>query len=401
MTQRERYLAIAVGVLVSLYVINIGYTRVTKSLSVRENRLDDSTSDLNSLNRTIQVGERAASKLVALEKKSLPSSKEQAEKQYLDWLQNLAEHAKLDKVKVVLKPSAPLQAGAKAPAFASHEFQLTGECSMENVVDLLASYYDRDYLHRIKSLKLSPTQQPGTVSLDMSSQVLALSKADSNQPAPKESSGRLVASLQDYKESILSRNPFAPPNRGPDFQTKRSHDVTIGKPWTLALEAKDPENSRIRFELVTSQDKLPKGLSLSRGELSWEPKEKGEYEVLVRAIDGGWPRKSSDLKLTLKAVEPPPSPVEEKPATLDAASQAFLTGLVSGRSGPQGWLRSKSEGLSIDLYEGAEIAVGSVKAKVIKINVRKDNVEMETEGNRWIFDMDTSLADAFKKGQVD
>jgi hypothetical protein len=401
MTQRERYLAIAVGVLVSLYVINIGYTKVTKSLTVRENRLDDSTSDLNSLNRTIQVGERAASKIAALEKKSLPSSREQAEKQYLDWLQNLAEQAKLDKVKVVLKPSAPLQSGAKAPAFASHEFQLTGECSMENVVDLLASYYDRDYLHRIKSFKLSPTQQPGTVSLDMSSQVLALSKADSNQPAPKDSSGRLVASLQDYKESILSRNPFAPPNRGPDFQTKRSHDVTIGKPWTLALEAKDPENSRIGFELVTSQDKLPKGLSLSRGELSWEPKEKGEYEVLVRAIDGGWPRKSSDLKLTLKAVEPPPSPVEEKPATLDAASQAFLTGLVSGRSGPQGWLRSKSEGLSIDLYEGAEIAVGSVKAKVIKINVRKDNVEMETEGNRWIFDMDTSLADAFKKGQVD
>jgi hypothetical protein len=89
------------------------------------------------------------------------------------------------------------------------------------------------------------------------------------------------------------------------------------------------------------------------------------------------------------------------PIGVDPAQQAFLTGLVTGRSGAQGWIRSQVDGLSVGIHEGADIQIGSVTAKVISIHVKGDYVELESDGVRWKMDMKTSLAEAYQKRQLD
>lgn len=99
----------------------------------------------------------------------------------------------------------------------------------------------------------------------------------------------------------------------------------------------------------------------------------------------------------------PPKPVEPAPPPpkFDVATQAFVSSVTSGRTGTAASIRSRIEGKTIDLSAGTEFEIGSVKAKVVDINVSEQFVELESDGVRWTIDMDTSLADAFAKSKID
>jgi len=404
MTQRERYMAIGVGALVLILILNLVFRKVTGSLHEKEDLVDRAFSDLQSLDNTIRTGTRATDVLRVLEAKSLPSLQEAAEAQYKSWLIELANKVGLEQVTVVPQgrplPVFPVGQPLGTPkAYDIHEFSLSGNCQLSQVIDLLAHYYDRDYLHQISSLKLVPSPQSKNFRLELTSRAVSIAKASPKKEPSLESSQRLTMTLEEYKQIILARNPLSSPNKPPTFKTRAVHDVPIGQPWQLGLEASDPEGNGIRFEMVTEAGELPESLTLSDSQLKWNPIEKSEQKVVLRAIDDGMPSNSSELTLTLRAVEPPKS-ADATPA-LDPAQQAFLTGLVTGRSGAQGWIRSRTEDLSIDIFEGAEFKIGSVTARVLRIHVKEDYVELESDGIRWTADMNTSLAEAFKKSQVD
>lgn len=410
MTQRERYLAIAVGAVLVLLLANMGFKSIRKELTQAENRVEKAQTDLNALKSAFENGQRAAIKIERLEPKSLPSNKDLAVSQYMSWLTEVANQVGVTPASVALNRTIPVTTQATTSnnaqrkpteAFQIHEFTLTGKCHNEKVIELLALYYNREYLHRITKLTINrEPKQANIVSLQLTTQAVSLAKAAADQKPSLQPSGRLAMNIDDYKKTILERNPFSLPNNPPKFETGRSHELTIDKPWSLQLQATDAEGDPVTYEMLTESEKLPEGLTMSRGEISWTPKNKGEKELLIRAIDGGWPRKSTDLKLTLKPVEAKVE-VVEAPNTLDPAKQAFLTGLASGPTGAQGWILSKAEGRGIDITEGSEINIGSIKATVVKINVREDHVVLETEGSRWVFDQTSALADAWAKSKVD
>ena len=407
MSQRERLLAVAVGILLVLFLANMGLRKALNTLTEKEDRVDGALAELETLTNSIRQGTLATDRLKTLERKSLPNNREAAEAQYTGWLYELADKSGMQQVKVVAQ-GRPVKVVPKGQplgtpeAYTVHEFQLQGLCRLDRVIELLGNYYDRDYLHRINSLKFIPTRETGLVNVDLSSQAISLAKASPKQEPSLESSGRLAMSIADYQQNILQRNPLGPPNQPPAFQTRSSHSLTIGQPWQLNLEATDPEGHAVSFELVGDRAELPAGLTFRNGQLSWQPKEKGEQRVTVRAVDDGWPRKESELTLVLRAVDPPAQPPAARPTPqFDPAQQAYLTGLVSGRGGAQGWIRSRAEGLSIDIYEGAEIAIGSITAKVVRIHIQEDFWELETDGVRWTMDMNTSLLDAYRGSQVD
>lgn len=404
MNPRERLLAIAVAALLVLFGLNVGLKSLVATLSEKEDRVDRAFAELESLSNTIRLGTKATDTLQLLTAKSLPRDPEAAESQYTSWLYELANESGMRQIKVVaqgrpVKVAPQGQPLGTPEAYIAHEFVLSGVCKLDRVIDLLGNYYDRDYLHQISSLKLMPTRDSNLIQVDLTSKAIALAKANPKQEASLESSGRLAMSLDEYKEVILDRNPLSPPNLPPVFVTRSTHEVTIGQPWQIDLQAEDPDGNRVSFELLSDPEELPEAFSMQGSQLRWQPKEKGEQRVSVRAVDDGWPRKSTDLTLVLKAVEPAAPP--QKTQSLDPAEQAFLTGLASGRGGSRGWIRSLTEGTSIDIYEGAEIEIGSIAARVIRINVLEDYVELETDGLRWFADMNTSLADAFQKSQVD
>ncbi len=407
MTRRERNLAIGVGGLVVVFLLNLGLKQVFNSLHTREDRIDTALSDLTSLNNTIRQGTRASDKIGKLTKKSLPSKPEEAADQYKTWLSEVANNSGMTHINVNKQPNVASVLPPGYPAgtpkvYDIHDFTLSGQCTTQQALNLLGEYFNRDYLHQISSLTFTAVRgKTNLFTLTMTSKVLSLARAEAKQPSSKEPSGRLAGPVDDYVQKILRRNPFASANQAPTFATTASQNVTIGQQWQLTLEANDPDGNEVSFELVTDKAELPESLTLEGSQLRWNPTEKGEQKLTVRAVDNGWPQKSTELALTLQAIDAPKVVGVKETPKIDPAKQAYLTGLVTGRSGAQGWIRSKAEGLSIDIFEGAEIKIGSISGKVVSINVKGDYIELETDGTRWTVDMNTSLAEAYHNSQVD
>jgi hypothetical protein len=216
-----------------------------------------------------------------------------------------------------------------------------------------------------------------------------------------ELSSRLSKPAEEIKTSIVDHNPFAPPNKPPKLTIKGTHEVKRGEEWVLKLEGQDPEQDPLRFELVSTE--VPEGLRLSdrSGELSWKPRENGSHEVIVRAIDGGLPAKSSEQKLAIKVVDPPPPEVKPIEKKFDPATQSRISGIVVGRDGPEAWVRSLSDGKRLELSVGQQFEIGTIKAKVLSINPKESFVELETDGQRWTVGMDQALTEAFEKSKSD
>ena len=89
----------------------------------------------------------------------------------------------------------------------------------------------------------------------------------------------------------------------------------------------------------------------------------------------------------------------EKPK-FDAAEQSRVTAMVGGVKGPQVWVRSLTDGKSFQLSEGDDFEVGTIKAKVLSINLKESFAEFETEGIRWVVGMDSMLKEAFEKSKI-
>lgn len=397
MTQRERYLAMGVGVVVCLFGANYAFTTVRETISGKQDLIDLARKESDDIRRVATSGALAARKLEQLKIKSLPTSQETLVAQYTGWLTRAAGDVGVNKI-VVNPPQQPLK---KTKAYDSYRFVLTGECRPEQWLDLLAKFYEADYLHRVQNTKVTMTKDPNVVQFTLESHALALRVASPKQEPSGQSSGRLTMTADEYKQKILGRNPFAPPNQPPKLIVeKESFDVPRGAPWDQILKTQDAENHEVELSIVS--EKVPEGLSLSGQTVKWNPQENGTYEVLVKATDKGWPRASTERKLTLNVIDPP-KPVEPAPPPpkFDVATQAFVSSVTSGRTGTAASIRSRIESKTIELSTGTEFEVGSIKAKVVDINVGEQFVELESDGVRWTIDMDTSLADAYAKSKID
>lgn len=398
MSQRERYLAIAVGVVVVLFVVQFGVQKVMTTLSDKQQLIDDAISENGQLTKLITNGSLADRKLKTLVTRSLPKDKEELKAEYTAWLAQLGNEVDMQGIRV----DSPERPSKTTPAYTAYNFTLQGVIRKDQVLDLMAKFYDKNLLHNLIGLKVVKTRDDNIINVTLTSQALALSEADLKQEASSEPSGRLAMSLDEYKKAILNRNPFSPPNKPPSLKLERRYEIVRGEDWRLSLHdlKSDPENHAVHFDLLSEE--LPPGMEFDEGSFRWQPEENGEYEVAVSATDSGWPRASTEEKLVVSVVDPPP-PEEKKPEPpkFDTATQTYLTGLTGGRTGKKVWIRSRTDGKSLELKEGSDFELGSVQAKVIEINLDEDFVELESEGRRWILDMDMSLAEAYRKSQVD
>jgi hypothetical protein len=399
LTQRERYLAMGVGLVVGLFGAQYAVSTLSGQLQAKQALVDAARKKSDDINRIVTSGKLAANKIEKLSPKSLPTQQEQLVAQYRNWLTNIAEQSGMSDIQI--KP--PVQpADVTKKSYLPYNFALSGICRSDQAIELVAAFYQADYLHTIKNLKLTRTKEPNVFEIVLDAQALALKNADPKQEPTGQASGRLAIPVEEYKQAILNRNPFSPPNNPPRFTNDSTAELLRGESWSLSMGAKDDEQHLVAFELASDDSELPEGLRLSDGTLSWRPQETGTYQVKVRAKDNGWPSKSTETTLRLTVVEPPPpeQPAPEAPK-FDVATQAFVSALLSGRGGPEAWIRSRTEGKTHQLNEGAEFEIGSVKARVVAINLAEDFVELETNGTRWTIGMDTSLADAFAKSQID
>lgn len=396
MTKRERYLAIGVGVVVGLFGLQTAIGSINSRWQAKQDLVDSARADWEAAQRIETAGTIAERQLRQLNSKSLPSKQETAVAEYTAWLTKIALDAGVSNL-IVTPPSRPMK---ESSAYKEYNFSLQGECRTDQWLDLMAAYYDADHLHKLQSVKVTLTKVPNVIKIVFDSRALALISALPNQPASGLSSGRLSRTVDEYKQLILDRNPFSPPNQPPTFAGPRSFEIPRGTPWEQILKTEDNENHDVTLSLA--DDKLPEGLSLTGKTLKWTPTENGEFQFTVRSVDDGWPSATHEEKLTLKVIDPsaPPEAAPE-PTKFDAATQAFISGLVSGRTGNEVWIHSRTEGKTLELSVGSTFEIGSIKGKVISINLNEDYVELESGDRRWTVGMDTSLADAFAKSKID
>lgn len=396
MTKRERLLAIGVGVAVGLFGLQTAVSSVSNRWQAKQDLVDSARADWEAMQRIETAGTIAERQLQQLNAKSLPSKQETAVAEYSAWLHKIALDTGVTDI-VVTPPDRPER---ESLAYKEYKFILSGQCRIDQWLDLMATYYDADFLHKMQTMKLTLTSVPNVIRIVVDSHALALNSAAPNQPASGLSSGRLSRTVDEYKQVILNRNQFSPPNQAPTFAGPRSFEIPRGTPWEQILKTEDAENHEVTLSL--DGDSLPDGLRLAGKTLKWTPTENGEFQLTLRTTDDGWPSATHEEKLTLKVVDPLPAeePAAE-PAKFDAATQAFVSGLVSGRAGSEVWIHSRTEGKTHELSVGSTFEIGSIKGKVISINLNEDFVELESDGKLWTVGMDTSLADAFAKSKID
>lgn len=397
MSQRERFLAIAVAVVVGLFGAQYLFNKVTTTLTEKQDAVDAARGESEDMDKVITSGKISVRKMEELARKSLPRNEEALIGQYSAWLTQLGQEVEMDPLKVTV-PDRPIKT---TDSYKAYNFGLQGECDLDKATEVIAKFYDKDYLHTMRNLKVNlSSKEPNRVQVQFDAQALSLNSAPVDQEPSADVSGRLAMSIDEYKEKILGRNPFSPPNRSPKFDIDRRYEIEQGESFRLAMKATDPElgEGACDFELVS--DEIPEGMRYRRGELSWRPQELGDYEVTVRATDRTWPRQTSDRTIRFTVIEPVVEEVIEPPK-FDKATQAFVSALLSGRNGPEVWIRSRTDGNTLKLTESEDFELGNIKAKVIEINLREDWVQMESPYEddviRWSIGMDTSLADAFKE----
>ncbi|GIW96838.1 MAG: hypothetical protein KatS3mg111_0171 [Pirellulaceae bacterium] len=399
MTQRERFLTIAVAVVLGIFFAQYVINGMLVSLHEKQTAVDAARSTSSDMDKRITDGKIAARALEELAKRSLPRDEQRLVSQYRDWLTSLGRSVEMASIEVAV-PDRPMHT---TPAYNAYKFSLSGQCRLDRMLELLGKFYDYNYLHRISNASFQWIDKRH-VQVNIDSIALALSNASPTQAAPTGSSGRLDQPIERYVEVILGRNPFFPQNNPPQLRVSGQLTIERGKRWEfpLAAEARDPEGDPVRVELVSTE--IPAGLRLRGGTIEWEPQENGRYEIVVRAADEAWPSKAIEQRLVLQVVdpkvEPQPEP-EPEPPKFDPARQTYVSAMLGGRNGPEVWIRSRVEGKTLKLRVGDEFEVGTIRAKVVDINLRENFIELESDSLRWTVDMDTPLATAFERAKVD
>jgi len=395
LSQRERILAAGVGLVLFLFVGNYFWESIRGGFDTKENEILNLTKQRDDQKYQITEGTIAKSKLNRLVSQSLPSNEEKARAQYLEWLINLADECEL------IDP-LPKSMGdsIEKDLYQAFRFQLSGTGTVENATKLLHAFHAKDYLHRVLRFDMQPlpnSKIPNQLKIALDCEVLALKSAKPEQTAPASNAPRLERPLDEYQNSIVGRNIFAPTNNAPIFEKSKLVSATLGIKMDVGLAAKDTDPGQaIKYEF---EGEPIRGMQLDpdTGNLSWTALELGDYKVGIRATDSGIPAKSSVQWVSIKVQEPPP-PVK-KPKEFDIASQAFVSALISDGKGPQAWIRSKIENKTLYVRVGEQLKLGDIEGKVISIGT--DFIEVETEGKRWTVGLDEPLAEAYKRGIED
>jgi hypothetical protein len=395
LSQREKILAAGVGLILLLFIGNYIWGTISKGFSDKADEITRLTQQRDDQKLQITAGSIAKSKLNRLVSQSLPSNEEKARAQYLEWLINLADECEL------IDPLPKTEGDSvEKDLYQSFKFQLSGTGTIENATKLLHAFHAKDYLHRILRFDMQPlpnSKIPNQLKITLQSEVLALKNAKPDQPPPGNNAPRLEKSYEEYYNSIVGRNIFAPTNTPPAFEKSKLVSATLGIKMDVGLGAKDADPGQvIKYEF---EGEPIKGMQLDpeTGNLSWTAMELGDYKVAVRATDSGIPAKSSVQLISIKVQEPPPA--VKKPKDFDVASQAFVSALIADGKGPQAWIRSKTENKTLYLRQGEQLKLGDIEGKVISIGT--NFIEFETEGKRWTVGQDEPLSDAYKRGIED
>jgi len=389
MNRREKILAGTVGLLFLVVIVNFGAKRVIAMFTSRSDRAAELDEALTDTEVVIRRGEIAKGTLSVFEERSLPSDPVLANSRYRAWLHEWAEEAGITNETVKYIVSRRMR-----NTYDLHTFTVTCQCDLRQMVRLLFSFYAHDSLHRIKALTARPLER-NQLSLSFTIDAVSIPTAALDKQLPKTLSQRLAFDrIEDYLDTIVGRNPYAPANRPPKFASASPQRGYLNQMLDIRPKAEDPEKGRLTYGLkaiVQTRDadgnEIPESdrprfepgtdifdeISVdTSGVIRWQPAEKGEFEFLVSVADDGLPTKEDSQIIRVTVSDPPPPRDEPPPArpSFDVAKYTFVTGIVERNGQWEVWLTNRTDGQWLRRLEGETIQIGSFEGKVHRIHAR-------------------------------
>ena len=265
MKSRERILAMVVGAVVVLLVLNAVVQQVIGAFSTRENQRATLQAEIEKKQKTIDAGRLADNQIRKWQHSSLPKDSQQARSLYNDWLVSLAK--KLDGSGVEFRPTTRAAVGS----YESYGFQVKGDSdlALNKLVGFLHGFYSTNQLQQIKNLTLKPKPETKEVGVIIDIEALQIPGADRTDKLNLEKTDRLkLADLAAYENVIGNRSLFAdytppPPVRVPrdPVGPKPTPKFDVAKFATITgiVEADDKPQLWIRIKTTGDQLKLSEG----------------------------------------------------------------------------------------------------------------------------------------------
>lgn len=373
MNERERFLSIMVAGLLVATGVWWGFGKYNSAIKSRENQLEQLVTTQMQLNEKRLQGEFANRQMGEYMLRSLPGDPEQAQSQYQQWLLDLVHDSDLTEALVDANSSRTI-----GGLYQLLDFRVRGNSDVPGVIRLMHAFYSKDYLHRIRDLSLRRNRQGG-FQLELSIDAIALLGAPDELPVRDDPSWRIDGDIAAYLDPIMNRNLYEPPNQPPRFGGRSELEAIVGRDTPTPLAFNDPDGHRMRYELVDGPYEFV-SIDERSGTLRIRSDETTEFDVTVRATDDGYPKRSSEQRLSVKVLDPPPpEPEPEAPIGFDDASQTVLTALVQGRNEWTAWLHVRTKDETIKLKVGDSFEIGTVKGSVKSVNAR--SVILDVQGN--------------------
>jgi hypothetical protein len=156
LNQRERRLALATGLLLSVALVLYGYNTIQSAFDERQTRIDALNQDIGKKDTTVLRGKKAAKKVRDWQAKSLPSELELARSLYKNWLAEIVERNRLEQADVALGADSP-----RPGIFTVIPVTIKGKGRLNQVLSLLHEIYQADLLHLVKQVQLVPLAESG------------------------------------------------------------------------------------------------------------------------------------------------------------------------------------------------------------------------------------------------
>lgn len=393
MTQRERFLAILVGGLLVSMVLWWGFGKYRSALKSRTNQIIALENEQQRLLEQQMQGELANRQMGEYMVRSLPGDPERAQSNYQSWLFDMVEEHNLADADVDFNNSRPIR-----DLYQRLDFSVRGRTDMGGFIDILHAFYAKDYLHRVRGLTLRPNRE-GDFTIELLIDSIAILSVDPGLPAKEGIAWKVDEDVANYRDPIMNRNFFEPPNRAPEYTGRDELEAIVGRDSPIPLTFRDHEDHAINFEFV---ELPPEFIRIDRrsGTLRVRSDEPGEFDVVVRATDQGYPRRSTEQMLKVKVVDPPPPPPPPAPKlAFDDATQTVLTALVHGRDEWTAWMHVRTRDKTLQLQVGDAFEIGSLKGKVVDVTPRF--VMLEIDGRRFTLKPAGNLSEAAKRAQED
>lgn len=386
MNQREKLLVYLVGGLIVAVGLQFTLSGYRSGMQTRSNKLRNLEDKLLEQQEQEFVGLQAETQIAEYRRRSLPSDPQRAQAEYKEWLEKLVSESGLQNRVVDYVGE---QGSNKL--YRVYTFRIAGVGNIQRVSEFLAAFYQKNYLQRAKKLVLRPASEAGTLLVNIDVEAIALADAAPDQSAPSIPDPRVTGTADSLVDSIRNRNMFSPANQPPRYSGEKTLTASIDTDFSSRLRFDDPDKGhQVQVEVV---GQLPPGLQFSRGELIGRPKEKGEFDVKVRAWDDGLPSREIETTLVVKVGDPPPKPATpEGPPPFDESQQAVLTGLVQSRGQWSAWIRVRTQNKLLKLKVGDAFKVGTIEGTIVEVTDRY--AVFESEDQRYVLRHDRSLADA-------